>query len=118
MALMANGKIAQSVFTDAAAITSNTSLKAKAVHVEELRKAITALEGYAVNVDNCGNCTYCQTCEACQTCQGCQSKTCQSASCQTCQTYSIYCQKECSGNCSQCSQCCNYSKDCDCGDDS
>ncbi len=115
---MANDRIEQTVFTDAAAVSENTSLKAKAVHVEELRQAITALEGYAVNVDNCGNCIYCQTCEECQTCQSCQSKTCQSSSCQTCQTYSVRCQADCSGNCSQCSQCHDYSKDCNCGDDS
>nr|DAF86044.1 MAG TPA: hypothetical protein [Siphoviridae sp. ctr0c13] len=116
---MANGKIANTAFTDAGAIFANTSLKAKAVHVEELRKAIAALEGYAENVDNCGNCRPCQACQGCQTCQKCQSASCQSAPCQTCQTYSIYCQSNCSGNCSQCKQCHDYSKDCDCdcGDD-
>lgn len=62
MMVMANGKIIKTIFTDAKEITEGTSLKAKSIHVAELRKAITALDSYAKNVDNCGNCAYCQIC--------------------------------------------------------
>lgn len=75
---MANGSIAQTSFTDGAAIQSGAAVKVKAVHIYEIRNAITALQSYAGNVDNCGNCTYCQTCQN-NTCQSCQS-------CQTCQS--------------------------------
>ena len=107
-----NGVIEQTVFTDGASISSGSSVVVKAIHVDELNTAITSLQGYLVNVDNCGNCTFCQTCQgttcqSCQTCQGCQScqgVTCQSISCQKCEW-------DCSGSginttqCSQCSQC-------------
>nr|DAL51549.1 MAG TPA_asm: hypothetical protein [Caudoviricetes sp.] len=115
-----NEKIEATVFTDETEIQKASPLKVKAVHVEELRTAIKALQGYAQNVDNCGNCIYCQSCEGCQTCEGCQSKACQSTSCQGCQKYSVYCQVQCksgnSGNCWQCS----WTKpncDCNCSDD-
>lgn len=99
-----NGTIAKTSFTDS---SISSSLKVKSVHITELRTAITRLQGYAVNVDNCGNCTYCQTCQT-ATCQGvtCQSKSCQSLSCQICQVYD--------GNYSCQEMECN----CDCGDDS
>nr|DAT81570.1 MAG TPA: hypothetical protein [Caudoviricetes sp.] len=117
---MNNSKIPHTVFTDENAISKRSPLQVKAIHLEELRKAIDNLESYGNQVDNCGNCTYCQTCQGCQTCQKCQSETCQSTPCQTCQTYSIHCQNNCSGNCSQCKQCHDYAKDCNCncGDDS
>ena len=75
-----NGTIAQTNWTDKAAIQGSTATKVKAVHITELRTAVNALEGYAANVVNCGNqscqntCTQC-TCEKCQdacTCQSCQ----------------------------------------------
>ena len=127
---MANGTIAQTAFTDGAAIQAGNKILVKAVHVTELRTAVTALQAAADNVDNCGNCTaavYCQSCQACQTCQSysaaCQScqacQTCQGAACQSCQSYSCQGQLrmhsvyksgndcDCS-NCSQCTQCAPY----------
>ena len=101
-----NGTIAQTNWTDKASIQGSTAVLVKAVHIRELRDAVNALEGYAVNVNNCG----CETCQdscicqsdKCQSCQTCQSTTCQS--CQTCQIYR---------NCSNCSgNSCSY----DCSD--
>lgn len=61
-----------------------------------INNAITKLEGYSVNVDNCGNCNPSNCCQT----QSCQSQTCQSTSCQSCQScqgcQSIRCQSECS----------------------
>ena len=114
---MANGAIAQTSFTDGTAIQNSTPVVAKAIHVTELRTAITALQSYAANVDNCGNCTFCQSCQT-TTCQtaACQSISCQSAVCQSvsCQSYSaggqcVYA-ADCNGssstyNCWQCGSC-------------
>lgn len=80
-----NGTIKKTTFTDQTAINNGTTLKAKAIHITELRNAIASLESYATNVDNCGNCTACQTCQT-TTCQSCQTTTCQK--CQSCQTTS------------------------------
>ena len=105
-----NGTINKTTFTDQTKIQNNTSISVKALHVSELRTAIGRLEGYSVNVDNCG-CQSCQntcTCQSdkCQSCQGCQS--CQNTcTCQSCQ------RGNCNCNCSNCSDCSN----CDCGDD-
>jgi len=92
-----NGAITKTIFSDT---TVTTSQKINPVHITELRAAITRLQGYAANVDNCGNCTYCQTCQG-ATCQSaaCQSVSCQSVSCQSCQSYT--CQSmECNCDCS------------------
>lgn len=96
-----NGTITKTEFADEPV---NESYKIGRIHIEELRQAITRLQAYGANVDNCGNCVYCQSCQE-ATCQetSCQSASCQSVSCQSCQSYS--CQK--SSNCN-----------CDCSDDS
>jgi len=93
-----NGIITPTTFTSST-IISKTSL-------EEIRAAVTNLDDYLINVDNCGNCyadyivtcetcqgcQACETCQTCQVCQSCQNNTCQGCqSCQGCQT----CQKEC-----------------------
>ena len=49
-----NGAITKTIFSDP---TVTTSQKINPVHITELRAAITRLQGYATNVDNCGNCT-------------------------------------------------------------
>ena len=85
-----NGTINKTTFTDQTKIQNNTSISVKALHVSELRTAIGRLEGYSVNVDNCG----CQSCQNTCTCQSCQ-------------------RGNCNCNCSNCSDCSN----CDCGDD-
>lgn len=93
-----NGTITKTVFTEKV----DTSIKIKHAHIAELRTAIERLQGYSVNVDNCGNCVYCQTCQS-LTCQitTCQSSSCQSTSCQRCQSTS-----------------CQYMQcNCDCSDD-
>ncbi len=94
-----NGTIAQTNWTDKAAIQGNTALLVKAIHIRELRAAVNALEGYVVNVNNCG-CESCQDsciCQSdkCQTCQTCQNTcSCQSYSCQ-----GDSCSSNCSGDC-------------------
>ena len=101
-----NGKINKTTFTDQTNIQNGTSIKSKYIHIKELRDAVIKLEGYAVNVDNCG-------CESCQDTCKCQSDKCQS--CQTCQD-SCTCESCQRGNCSNCSNC-SSNCDCDCGDD-
>lgn len=142
-----NGTINKTTFTDQTNIQNGTSILIKAVHVNELRTAVNKLEGYAVNVNNCGcqacqnTCTCqsdkCQSCQKCQdscTCQSCQSDkcqtcqkcqntctqcTCQSDKCQSCES----CQDSCTCQSCQstrncnCSNCSDCSYDCDCGDD-
>ncbi len=56
-------------------------------HDEILERAISRLEGYLVNVDNCGNCSPLNCCQSCQLCQNCQRNGCQS--CQLCQSCQI-----------------------------
>lgn len=98
-----NGTITQTTWT---ALTAGD--KVTAANITEIQNAITALEGYAKNVDNCGFTNFCQTCQGCQGCQTCQSKTCQSASCQKCQTVS----------CQKCQLINKTNCDCNCSDDS
>lgn len=83
-----NGTINKTSFTDP---TLTTSIKVKQVHIDELKNAITKLQTYVKNVDNCGNCSQSNCCQSCQT------TTCQS--CQTCQ------RKNCSNTCN-CNCCC------------
>lgn len=93
-----NGIIAPTTFTSST-IISKTSL-------EEIRAAVTNLDNYLINVDNCGNCytdynvtcETCQGCQVCEACQSCQNNTCQGCqSCQGCQTCQRCqkCQKQC-----------------------
>ncbi len=96
-----NGPITQTSWT---ALTAGD--KVTAANITEIQTAITALEGYAKNVDNCGFTNFCQKCQSCQGCQSCQSKTCQSRSCQGCQT----CQ-----TCQKCQLIKVYECNCDCG---
>lgn len=98
-----NGPITQTSWTALA-----VGGKVTAANITELQTAITALEGYAKNVDNCGFTNFCQKCQTCQRCQRCQRQTCQSTSCQGCQ------------KCQSCQECQLYNKtncDCDCSDD-
>lgn len=95
-----NGTIAQTNWTDKAAIQGSTALLVKAIHIRELRAAVNALEGYVVNVNNCG-CESCQdscVCQSdkCQKCQTCQINTCQT--CQSCESYNSCGGNSCSGN--------------------
>lgn len=103
-----NGTIAKTKFTDADNLANGVATTVKAVHITELRTAISALEGYAKNVDNCGYTNCCESCQDACTCQSCQTSKCQS--CQnacTCQSKSSKCQS-CQG--CQASQCnCNCS---------
>lgn len=90
-----NGTIAKTNFTDADNLANDVATTVKAVHITELRTAISALEGYAKNVDNCGYTNCCESCQdacACQSCQSCQRcESCQDAcSCQSCE--STWCQ--------------------------
>lgn len=50
-----------------------------------IKQAITRLQVYSVNVENCGYPLACQSCQT-NTCQTCQSYSCQSYTCQTCQS--------------------------------
>lgn len=59
-----NGTITKTTFS-----TKSKGDIITAADISSLQEAITALEGYAKNVDNCGNCMECQKCQACQSCQ-------------------------------------------------
>ena len=78
-----NGTINKTNFTDP---TLTISTKVKQVHIDELKNAISKLQTYVKNVDNCGNCSQSNCC------QSCQSTTCQS------------CQRQCNCNCN-CGDC-------------
>lgn len=81
-----NGTISQTAFTDkSAAADTTTKLLIKAVHINELRTAITALNNAKANVDNCGNCTACQTCQSNQANQKSVDQACQKSVNQSCQ---------------------------------
>lgn len=97
-----NGTIEKTVFTDAEQFSSGEMLAVKKIHITELQDAITALEGYAGNVDNCGYTNCCESCQDTCTCQSCQSDKCQT--CESCQD-SCTCQS-CQSN-KQCTQCYN-----------
>lgn len=101
-----NGKITKTSFTDAGNLANGTETKVKAVHITELRTAISALEGYAKNVDNCG---YTNCCESCQDTCACQS--CQTSKCQSCQN-ACTCQSK-SSKCQSCERC--QLSQCNCG---
>lgn len=99
-----NGTIAKTNFTDADNLANGVATTVKAVHITELRTAISALEGYAKNVDNCGYTNCCESCQDTCACQSCQTSKCQSCqntcSCQSCQTSKCQsCQKQCGGSC-------------------
>lgn len=79
-----NGTINKTTFTDP---TLSTSIKVRQVHIDELKNAITKLQTYVKNVDNCGNCS------ASNCCQSCQTTTCQK-NC-SCQRYSSNCNCNC-----------------------
>lgn len=85
-----NGAISKTSFTDQSSLADSvTSVKAKTVHINELRTAVDTLTSASANVDNCGNCTFCQGNQSnqnCQTdgCEGCQTS--YNQSCETCQT--------------------------------
>ena len=104
-----NGTIAQTNWTDKAAIQGTTAVKIKAVHITELRTAVNALEGYAANVVNCG-------CESCQdSCTQCTDKECKCQSCQntcTCQSDKQCKQCSCQNTCTQCTDKCQSCQSC------
>ncbi len=106
-----NGTIAKTNFTDADNLANGVATTVKVVHITELRTAISALEGYAKNVDNCG---YTNCCESCQDTCACQS--CQTSKCQSCQN-TCSCQSKTS-KCQSCEWCqrmeCNCSSNCSC----
>ena len=113
-----NGKINNTVFTDAASISDNpNNTKVKSLHIVELRKALDNLEKYSVNVDNCGYTNCCESCQdactqctdACQRCQQactqCTDKCqrCQqSCTCQSCQTCESCQRSQCDYGCTGC----------------
>lgn len=101
-----NGTIAKTNFTDADNLANGVATTVKVVHITELRKAISALEGYAKNVDNCG---YTNCCESCQDTCACQS--CQTSKCQSCQN-TCSCQSK-SSKCQSCEKC--QILQCNCG---
>lgn len=112
---MANGPIT--------ATTWDSSNIVKQIHINEINAAITKLNTYVTNVDNCGNCDPSNCCQSCQTttCQSssCQSYSCQSCqSCQTCQTQTCQTQTcqacEIQLQCSNCTQCLGQCTVCDC----
>lgn len=81
-----NGAINKTTFTDQTAIQCSEQVKAKAVHITELRNAITKLETYVKNVDNCGYTNCCQSCQNACTCQSSKCQSCQNkCACQSCQ---------------------------------
>ena len=87
---MANSSISKTFFTYNSDKSKN-DLKIKAKHFDELDVAISALDNYVKNVDNCGVTNCCQSCQntcACQSCQSCQN--------------SCSCQSQCNCNCSSC----------------
>lgn len=89
-----NGTIAQTKWTEI-----KRGSKVVPNYLNELSNAITKLEKYGVNVDNCGVANCCQSCQGCQACQGCQSQSCQGCqSCQSCQKLSE-CKHNCNCNC-------------------
>ncbi len=99
-----NGTIAKTNFTDADNLANGVATTVKAVHITELRTAISALEGYAKNVDNCGYTNCCESCQDTCACQSCQTSKCQSCqntcSCQSCQSNICQsCQRQCGGTC-------------------
>ena len=62
-----NGVIPQTVF----------SLSSPGTDISAIKTAISKLETFSINVENCGypaKCQDCQGCQACQTCQRCQSQ--------------------------------------------
>lgn len=101
-----NGSIAQTSFSS---ISRGTIVKH--IDLEAITNAVSKLEGYAANVDNCGNCSPANCCQSqscqSQSCQKCQSQTCQSVSCQSCQScQGLKCQSQCIVNCNcNCSNC-------------
>lgn len=105
-----NGTIAKTNFTDADNLANGVATTVKAVHITELRTAISALEGYAKNVDNCGYTNCCESCQDTCACQSCQTSKCQSCqntcSCQSCQSEKCQiCQTDCRNCGNGCSSC-------------
>ena len=59
--------------------TTSFTLKQPKQDIDAIKAAITRLEGFSVNVENCGYGLKCQSCQGCQYCQACQS--CQNCNC-------------------------------------
>ena len=103
-----NGAITATTFTDRSSFTGTAVLKIKQTHITELQNAITRLNTYAANVDNCGYTNCCQSCQnACNQCtdkcEKCQETcACQSNKCEKCQE-TCACQ---SNKCEKCQETC------------
>lgn len=112
---MAAGPVAKTTFTDYTNISGTTDVKIKKVNIDELRTAISKLQTYAPNVDNCGNCTFNQKN------QKNQSLGCQSAVNQACQKLANQGananNNQAANKCQRCEAQCNcyYGYSCSCG---
>jgi len=92
------------VFTDTASFTNESDLYVKEIHLHELQNAITKLNSYLPNVDNCG---YVNCCESCQ-----DSCICQSDKCQSCQNACNQCTDKCQSCQNACNQCTDKCQKC------
>ena len=92
------------VFTDQTSFNNTSNLFIKEVHLNELQTALTTLNNYLPNVNNCG---YINCCESCQNLCICQSDKCQACqnACTNCTNGNQGCQNTCS-NCTSGNQSC------------